>query len=89
MSHIYASLDARGDEQQGMTRVVTHMRDDEVERSGSLKAESKHLRERVRNCHLRVNKYTTYTKGVWSMHTVSVGHRYGSLSVTTVSKRYA
>jgi hypothetical protein len=38
------------DEQQDMTRVVTHMRDDEVECSGSLKAESKRLRVGVRNC---------------------------------------
>jgi hypothetical protein len=41
--------DGTPDEQQDMMRVVTHMRDDEVERGGSLKAESKHLRERVRN----------------------------------------
>jgi hypothetical protein len=54
-----------------------------------LQSNTTYLRERVRNCRLRVNKYATYTKGAWSVCTVSVGHGYGSISVTTVSKRYA
>jgi hypothetical protein len=45
-----------------------------------------YLRAGVRNCHLREDKYATYTKGAWSVHTVSVGHRCGSVSAMTVSK---
>jgi hypothetical protein len=53
-----------------------------------LHRDTTYLRAGVRNCRLRENKYATYTKGAWSVHTVSVGHGYGSVSVTTVSKRY-
>jgi hypothetical protein len=51
-----------------------------------LQGNTTYLREQVRNCCLRVNKYATYTKGAWSVCTVSVGHRYRLVSITTVSK---
>jgi hypothetical protein len=55
----------------------------------SITRDTTYLRAGVRNCCLRENKYATYTKGAWSMHTISVGHGYRSVSVTTVSKRHA
>jgi hypothetical protein len=61
----------------------------ESEELNSITRDTTYLRAGVRNCRLREYKYTTYTKGAWSVHTVSVGHRYGSVSVTTVSKRHA
>jgi hypothetical protein len=71
-----------------MIGVMTHMRDDEGGKQLSLR-QVKCLRAGVRNCHLRENKYATYTKGAWSVHRVSLGDGYRSVSITTVSKRYA
>jgi hypothetical protein len=59
-----------------------------VRNLNSITKDTTYLRTGVRNCCLRENKYATYTKGAWSVRTVSVGHGYGSVGVMTVSKRY-